>query len=147
PDAPTLQKQLDRLGYRIDQPRPSAPANPDAVLEPLLPSLPPGSTFGAWAESTGTAVPVDDSDPTAPGALMKLILLQQAYTALAQFTRDHEVRLGAHDRLLVLQRQHLDVLSSHGSSLAGGVPADGTGLQFARLLPFVKLDIDAEPTP
>lgn len=145
PDQATVQKQLDLMGYRVEQPRPVPPADPDESLKPLAPSLPPGVSLSAWAQFSGTTLPQDDTAPGTPGLLLKLAVLQQAHALLGQIIRGHQVRLDSHDRVLVLQRHHLDVLSSYGSSLAGGVPADGTGLQFARLIPFIKLDAPLPP--
>ena len=56
--------------------------------------------------------------------------------------------LDAHSRLIALQRQHLDIMSTSVSALAGGVPSDGSGLSFTRLIPFVTFTPAAlTPTP
>jgi hypothetical protein len=139
PDANTLTAQLAADGYRILDAEPVAPVLPDAVLRPLVPALPPGSAFQNWLRSTNTTNPTDDSNPANQGALLRLILLHTMQTILALAARRLEILLHGHDRLIALQRAHLDTLSSYGSALAGGVPADGRGMQVARMLPFIKL--------
>lgn len=145
PDAPTLQMQLDRLGYALQDASPLAPADPDTVLQPLAPALPAGTNYAAWLVQAQLTRPTDAGDAAVPGALAKLYTLQQAYSILAQITRTQQTTLEGHQRLLVLQRLHLDIVSSLSSSLAGGVPGDGTGLQFARLLPFMQLVAPSPP--
>lgn len=79
------------------------------------------------------------NDDTRPGALLELALLQLFYAVFVRVTRSYELILDAHSRLIALQRQHLDIMSTSVSSLAGGVPSDGSGLSFTRLIPFVTL--------
>jgi hypothetical protein len=86
------------------------------------------------------------NDDTQPGALLRLALLQLFYAVFVRIARSHELTLDAHRRLIALQRQHLDIMSTSVSALAGGVPSDGSGLTFTRLIPFVTLTPTA-PTP
>jgi hypothetical protein len=86
------------------------------------------------------------NDDTQPGALLRLALLQLFYAVFVRIARSHEFTLDAHRRLIALQRQHLDIMSTSVSALAGGVPSDGSGLTFTRLIPFVTLTA-AAPTP
>jgi hypothetical protein len=79
------------------------------------------------------------NDDTQPGALLSLATLQLYYTTFARITRSQELLLEAHDRMIALQRQHLDMMSTYVSALAGGVPSDGTGLSFTRIIPFFDL--------
>jgi hypothetical protein len=86
------------------------------------------------------------NDDTQPGALLQLTLLQLFHALFVRVARGHEYRLGAHGRLIALQRQHLDVMSTYVSALAGGVPSDGSGLSFARIIPFFQLTPGTAPT-
>lgn len=152
PDATAVQTNLDRLGYAVQDAPPTAPIEPDVVLQPLTQDghLPDGTTYTRWLEVNKLVRPTESTDApkaTDPGALAKLYTLQQVYSILAQITRTQQTTLEAHQRLLVLQRQHLDIVSSLTSSLAGGVPGDGTGMQFARLLPFIQLRLPPIPSP
>ncbi len=143
PDATTLTAQLAANGYRILDSEPAATVAPDPVLRPLVPALPGHSAYQDWLHATGTTDPTDDSNPASEGALLRLILLHTIQAVLALAARRLEILLDGHDRLIALQRAHLDTLSSFGSALAGGVPADGKGMQVARMLPFIRLT----PTP
>ena len=78
------------------------------------------------------------NDDTQPGALLQLATLQLFYGVFVRVARAYEAYLDAHSRLIALQRQHLDIMSTSVSALAGGVPSDGSGLSFTRLIPFVK---------
>jgi hypothetical protein len=86
------------------------------------------------------------NDDTQPGALLQLALLQLFYAVFVRITRSYELTLDAHRRLIALQRQHLDIMSTSVSALAGGIPSDASGLRFTRLIPFVTLTPTA-PTP
>src|SRR5205085_5266750 len=61
--------------------------------------------------------------------------------------RSYEQMLEAHSRLIALQRQHLDIMSTSVSALAGGVPSSAAGLSFSRLIPFFSLTSPATPEP
>jgi hypothetical protein len=139
PDAATLTAQLAADGYRILDVEPAAPVVPDTVVRPLVQNLPANSAYQDWLRVTNTGDPKDDSNPASEGALLRLILLQAMQAILALAARRLEIQLNGHDRLIALQRAHLDTLSTYGSSLAGGVPADGKGMQVARMLPFIRL--------
>jgi hypothetical protein len=143
PDANTLTTQLAADGYRVLDSEPAAPVAPDLVLRPLVRALPANSAYQDWLHATNTTDPTDDSNPASEGALLRLILLHTMQAILALAARRLEILLNGHDRLIALQRAHLDTLSSYGSALAGGVPADGKGMQVARMLPFIRLT----PTP
>ncbi len=86
------------------------------------------------------------NDDTQPGVLLELALLQLFYAVFVRVTRTYELILDAHSRLIALQRQHLDIMSTSVSSLAGGVPSDGSGLSFTRLIPFVTLSPPSAPS-
>ena len=88
------------------------------------------------------------NDDTQPGALLQLATLQLFYGVFVRVARAYESYLDAHSRLIALQRQHLDIMSTSVSALAGGVPSDGSGLSFTRLIPFVTFTPAAlTPTP
>ncbi|MGC2077783.1 MAG: hypothetical protein WA728_17485, partial [Xanthobacteraceae bacterium] len=88
------------------------------------------------------------NNDTLPGALLQLATLQLFYGVFVRVARAYEAYLDAHSRLVALQRQHLDIMSTSVSALAGGVPSDGSGLSFTRLIPFVKFTAaPATPTP
>jgi hypothetical protein len=147
PDADTLTAELAADGYRIVDVEPAAPVAPGTVLQALFPALPTGSTYQDWLRTTNTTDQTDDSNPASEGALLRLILLHLVQAILALAARRLEIQLNGHDRLIALQRAHLDTLSSYGSALAGGVPADGKGMQVARMLPFIKLTPAAATAP
>lgn len=193
-DAATVTAQFVALGYKVLDAEPAqadpgitphAPVASDALLAPLLPSLPADSDFVHWsgAITATTADPdllkplidsgipgADDpnsdtrikqlsaflglptatdprNDDTQPGALIQLALLQLFYAVFVRVARSYEQMLEAHSRLIALQRQHLDIMSTSVSALAGGVPSDASGLSFSRLIPFVSLTSPATPPP
>jgi hypothetical protein len=79
------------------------------------------------------------NDDHQPGMLLTLALLQMFYAVLTRIAWAHEHLLNAHSRFIALQRQHLDIMSTYVSALAGGVPSDGSGLGFTRMIPFFNL--------
>ena len=87
------------------------------------------------------------NDDTQPGALLQLATLQLFYGVFVRVARAYEAYLDAHSRLIALQRQHLDIMSTSVSALAGGVPSDGSGLSFTRLIPFIKFSAATTPPP
>jgi hypothetical protein len=129
-------------------------ATPDPVL--LQPLIDAGivdanatATARAAAITALLALPAPGdarNDDSQPGVLLQLALLQLFYAVFVRVARAHETYLDAHSRLLALQRQHLDIMSTSVSALAGGVPSDGSGLSFTRLIPFVKFT-PTPPTP
>ena len=144
PDANTLTAQLAADGYRILD---AGQWHRSCRTRDAATGSCPTPRFGLseLAGATTTTNPTDDSNPANQGALLRLILLHTMQTILALAARRLEILLHGHDRLIALQRAHLDTLSSYGSALAGGVPADGKGMQIARMLPFIKLT-PAAPT-
>jgi hypothetical protein len=123
-------------------------ATPDPVLlQPLIdagvvdPST--DATTQAAAIAALLALPVQGdplNDDTQPGALLTLAVLQLFYAVFVRVARAQEYRLSAHTRFIALQRQHLDIMSTSVSALAGGVPSDGSGLSFTRMIPYFSLD-------
>jgi hypothetical protein len=130
----------------------SAPSPNPALLQPLIDagviSANPArqsteiSTFLALVAAGGVAI-VD----TQPGALLNLAIVQLFYAILGRVARAHEYILDAHSRLIALQRQHLDMMSTYVSAVAGGVPSDGTGLSLTKIIPFFTLSPTPTPTP
>ena len=123
-------------------------ASPDpALLQPLIDAgLFDASAAAATRQAAITALlalPATSgggpNDDTVPGALLSLATLQLFYAVFSRITRSQELLLEAHDRMIALQRQHLDMMSTYVSALAGGVPSDGTGLSFTRIIPFFDL--------
>jgi hypothetical protein len=100
------------------------------------------SSFLALVAAGGAAI-ID----TQPGALLNLAILQLFYAILGRVARAHEYILDAHSRLIALQRQHLDMMSTYVSAVAGGVPSDGTGLSLTKIIPFFTLSPTPTPTP
>jgi len=122
-----------------------APAVP-ALLQPLVNAgiLDAGADPGTWVSTITAllalpAVGTAANDDTQPGTLLQLAVLQLFYAILGRVTRAQEYLLDAHSRFLALQRQHLDMMSTYVSALAGGVPSDGSGLSFTRIIPFFSL--------
>jgi hypothetical protein len=70
---------------------------------------------------------------------MQLATLQMFYAVLAHVARAQEYLMDGHSRLIALQRQHLDMMSTYISAIAGGVPSDGSGLSVTRIIPFINL--------
>lgn len=86
-------------------------------------------------------VPVDTSPPEEPGLYAQRARLQAEIAAL-------EDELDANDRLVAdfdvfirAQRQGFDSITVSFTSLAGGVPGDGSGLQLTKWLPFTQLNV------
>lgn len=133
----------------------STTADPD-LLQPLIDAGIPGAAetnadlrikeLTAFLALPAAGDPRNDD--TQPGTLFQLTLLQLYYAIFVRVARGYEQMLEAHSRLIALQRQHLDIMSTQVSALAGGVPSDGTGLSFTRLVPFFTLSSPATaPTP
>jgi len=95
------------------------------------------AAFDAWITVPNATDP-DYNDATT-GALLQLAALQLYHAVLARVVRAHEYWLEGHGRLIALQRQHLDMMSTYVSAVAGGVPADGSGLSVTRTIPFFNL--------
>jgi hypothetical protein len=101
------------------------------------------STFVTLVNAS--AAPIDD---TTPGALLQLATAQLFYAVLGRVARAQEYILDAHSRLIAMQRQHLDMMSTYVSAVAGGVPSDGSGLSLTRIIPYFTLSPSAAtPTP
>ena len=100
------------------------------------------SSFLALVATGGATI-----DDTQPGALLQLAVVQLFYAMLGRIARAHEYILDAHSRLIALQRQHLDMMSTYMSAVAGGVPSDGAGLSLTRIIPFFTLSPALTPTP
>src|SRR5271166_619729 len=130
-------------------------ANPDpALLQPLIDAGIVDANASASARAAAItallALPAAGdarNDDTQPGALLQLAMLQLFYAVFVRVARAHETYLDAHSRLIALQRQHLDIMSTSVSALAGGVPSDGSGLSFTRLIPFVSFTPAPATTP
>jgi hypothetical protein len=123
----------------------AATPNP-ALLQPLLDagvidaSMSAADQAQAVAKLLALPAATDPAnDDTQPGALLTLAMLQLFYVVFARAVRAQEWRLAAHNRLIALQRMHLDIISTSVSTLAGGSPTDGSGLKFTRMIPFFKL--------
>jgi hypothetical protein len=120
---------------------------PDPVLlQPLIdagivdPSTDAATQAAAIAALLALPVQGDPlNDDTQPGALLTLAVLQLFYAVFVRVAREQEYRLAAHTRFIALQRQHLDIMSTSVSALAGGVPSDGSGLSFTRMIPYFTL--------
>jgi uncharacterized coiled-coil protein SlyX len=127
-------------------------AAPDPVLlQPLIDAgiVDPGTDAATQAAAIEALLALPASgdplnDDTQPGALLTLAVLQLFYAVLVRLARAQEYRLSAHTRFMALQRQHLDIMSTSVSALAGGVPSDGSGLSFTRMIPFFSL---SQPAP
>lgn len=118
----------------------SAPNAADPLLAPLRDAG--VIEQGTAAEARAAAIAALNALPTAssaPPALLRLAMLQAFHAAFGALLRDRERHLTEHNRLIALQRLHFDMLSTSVSRLAGGVPPDGSGLQFVRLIPYLKL--------
>ena len=132
----------------------STTADPD-LLQPLIDSGIPGADdpnqdtrINQLTAFLGLPASNDPrNDDTQPGALIQLTLLQLFYAVFVRVARSYEQMLEAHSRLIALQRQHLDIMSTSVSALAGGIPSDASGLSFSRLIPFVSLTSPAAPAP
>jgi hypothetical protein len=122
-------------------------ATPDpALLQPLIdagivdPSTDAPTQAAAIAALLALPAQGDPlNDDTQPGALLTLAVLQLFYAVFVRVARAQEHRLSAHTRFIALQRQHLDIMSTSVSALAGGVPSDGSGLTFTRMIPYFSL--------
>ncbi len=129
-------------------------ATPDPVLlQPLIDaglfnaSDPPATQQAAIAALLALPAAGDPlNDDTQPGALLQIAVLQLLYAVLVRVARTLEYGLESYGRLIALQRQHLDIVSTYVSALAGGVPSDGSGLSFTRIIPFMNLT-PSPPTP
>jgi hypothetical protein len=129
-------------------------ASPDpTLLQPLIDaglfnaSDPPATRQAAITALLALPAAGDPlNDDTQPGALLQLAVLQLLYAVLVRVSRAQESALEAYGRLIALQRQHLDIVSTYVSALAGGVPSDGSGLSFTRIIPFMNLT-PPPPTP
>ncbi len=118
-----------------------APSPNPALLQPLIDagviSANPAtqttdiSTFLALVATSAGVI-----DDTQPGALLQLAIAQLFYAILGRVARAQEYVLDAHSRLIALQRQHLDMMSTYISAVAGGTPSDASGLGVTRILPF-----------
>jgi hypothetical protein len=133
---------------------PGLPTTPNTAL---LPPLIRAGVFSASDDAATQAAAFANwilipnaNDPAyndaTPGALLQLAALQFYYAVLGRVVRAHEYWLEGHGRLIALQRQHLDMMSTYVSAVAGGVAADGSGLGVTRLIPFFNLTPSA-PTP
>jgi hypothetical protein len=126
-----------------------------ALLQPLIDAgiLDANATATAQAAAIAALLKLPAqgdpaNDDTQPGALLQLATLQLFYGVFVRVARAYESYLDAHSRLIALQRQHLDIMSTSVSALAGGVPSDGSGLSFTRLIPFVTFSaVVPPPTP
>lgn len=123
----------------------SATAN-HALLQPLFDSGVLDITASAATRATAIAALLalpaatdPANDDTQPGALMQLATLHLFYAVLARVARAQEYLMDGHGRLIALQRQHLDMMSTYVSAIAGGVPSDGSGLSVTRIIPFINL--------
>ncbi len=117
-------------------------ATPDPVLlQPLIDA----GIIDANADAVTRRTAIDallaapTTDDSQPGALLLLAALQLFYAVFVRVTTAYEHLLDGHSRMLALQRQHLDIMSTYVSALAGGVPSDGSGLSFTRIIPFFQL--------
>jgi len=168
PYLPPHSQFADWLG-EVTPPEMQIPADEASGLGPWLPPypnpalLPPliqagvysagddratqAAAFAAWIAVPNATEP-DYNDAT-PGALLQLAALQLYYAVLARVARAHEYWLEGHARLIALQRQHLDMMSTYVSAVAGGIPADGSGLSVTRTIPFFDLtpSATADTTP
>ncbi|MBV8443978.1 MAG: hypothetical protein JO312_26055 [Hyphomicrobiales bacterium] len=99
------------------------------------------STFRALVSASAATI-----DDTTPGALLQLATAQLFYAVLGRVARAQEYFLDAHSRLIALQRQHLDMMSTYVSAVAGGVPSDGTGLSLTKIIPFFTFGPTPTPT-
>ncbi len=131
----------------------TAVAPDPALLQPLIDAgiVDPGADAATQAGAIAAllALPARGdarNDDTQPGALAQLAVLQLFYAVLGRVTRALEYALEAHGRLIALQRLHLDIMSTYVSALAGGVPSDGSGLSFTRIIPFFTLTPSAAGT-
>lgn len=126
-------------------------AAPDPVLmQPLIDAgIVDANADAATRQAAITALlAVPTTDDSQPGALLLLAVLQLFYAVFVRVTTAYEHTLDAHSRMLALQRQHLDIMSTSVSALAGGVPSDGSGLSFTRIIPFFNLNVaPTTPTP
>jgi hypothetical protein len=125
-------------------------AAPDPVL--LQPLIEAGVfDANANADTRQTAIngllAVPTTADSHPGALLLLAALQLFYAVFVRVTTAYEHLLNAHGRMLALQRQHLDMMSTYVSALAGGVPSNGSGLSFTRIIPFFDLQPGQASTP
>ncbi len=127
----------------------ATPPDP-ALLQPLIDAGIVDSSTDAATQAAAVAALLalpaqgdSSNDDTQPGALLTLMVLQLFYAVLVRVARAQEYRLSAHMRLIALQRQHLDIMSTSVSALAGGVPSDGSGLSFTRMIPFFTLSTAA----
>jgi hypothetical protein len=130
----------------------AAPPDP-VLLQPLIDAgvVDPSTDAATQAAAVAAllALPAQGdplNDDTQPGALLTLAVLQLFYAVLVRVARAQEYRLSAHTRLVALQRQHLDIMSTSVSALAGGVPSDGSFLSFTRMIPFFTLDNSVSAT-
>lgn len=117
-------------------------ASPDPeILQPLIDAgiVDAGADAGSRSAAIDALLAVPHTDDTQPGALLGLAIVQLFYAVLVRIARSHEYLLEAHSRMIALQRQHLDIMSTYVSALAGGVPSDGSGLSFTRIIPFFDL--------
>ncbi len=124
-----------------------ASADP-VVLQPLIDA----GVFAAGAAPADRLAAIGallalPADSTQPGALAALASLQLFYAILCRVAVAQERQLAAYDRMLALQRQHLDMTSVYVSGLAGGIPTDGSGLSVIRTIPFFKLTPATTATP
>ncbi len=130
----------------------SAPSPDPALVQPLIdagvisanPATQSTEISSFLAPFAAGVAAIDD---TQPGALLQLAIVQLFYAVLGRVARAHEYILDAHSRLIALQRQHLDMMSTYVSAVAGGVPSDGTGLSLTRIIPFFTLSPTPTPTP
>jgi len=137
----------------LPQPEP-APARPDSVIAGIvdkaraelgspvrypyrsqdLPAPPPAYT--AWLSAgQPPAAPEPDDD----GLVVRYAIGQVELEAVDNQIRMLRLRLDKTQDYLLLQRQQLDAQTVALATLAGGVAGDGSGLQIARWLPYVKL--------
>jgi hypothetical protein len=130
----------------------SAPSPDPALVQPLIdagvisanPATQSTEISSFLAPFAAGVAAIDDIQP---GALLQLAIVQLFYAMLGRIARAHEYILDAHSRLIALQRQHLDMMSTYMSAVAGGVPSDGTGLSLTRIIPFFTLSPTPTPTP
>src|SRR5262249_28055898 len=122
-----------------------APTPDPALLQPWIDAgiIDANADTETQQTAINALLAVPTTDDSQPGALLLLAVLQLFYAIFVRVTSAYERFLDMHSRMLALQRQHLDMMSTSVSALAGGIPSDGSGLSFTRIIPFFKLD----PTP
>jgi hypothetical protein len=120
-------------------PRPPYPYNkpiptpPDAYTQWLVPG------------DNDTHVPPKKPQITRDGLIACYAVAQVELEAIENQIRAMRTRLEKTRDFLLLQRQQLDTQTVSLAALAGGVAGDGSGLQVARWLPYLKLNTSQSP--